>query len=123
MRDIGPGDGATMLIPGSHKSNIPHPEYDHAAISDTPTSVDGVTGAIEVHMKAGDALLFVDAIMHGSAARVNEGQRRIAVYRYGPSWGFFRHEYRPSEQLMRQLSDEQKQIVMPHRIVLSPSTK
>ena len=123
FRDIGPGDGATMLIPGSHKSNIPHPEYDQAAISDTPTSVDGVTGAIEVHMKAGDALLFVDAIMHGSAARVNEGQRRIAVYRYGPSWGFFRHEYRPSEQLMRQLSDEQKQIVMPHRIVLSPSTK
>ena len=26
-------------------------------------------GAIEVHMKAGDALLFVDAIMHGSAER------------------------------------------------------
>ena len=38
-----------------------------------------------------DAILFLDAIMYGSAWRVNEGQRRIAVYRYGPSWKFFTH--------------------------------
>ena len=25
--DIGPGDGATMVIPGSHKSNIVHPDF------------------------------------------------------------------------------------------------
>jgi hypothetical protein len=46
-----------------------------------------VEGAVEVHLNAGDAVMFVDAIMHGSARRVNEGQRRIAVYRYGASWG------------------------------------
>ena len=47
------------------------------------TSADGVTAAIEVHLKAGDALHFVDAIMHGLAARINPGQRRMALYRYG----------------------------------------
>jgi ectoine hydroxylase-related dioxygenase (phytanoyl-CoA dioxygenase family) len=25
LTDIGPGDGGTMLIPGSHKSNFEHP--------------------------------------------------------------------------------------------------
>jgi len=115
FRDIGPGDGATMVIPGSHKSNIPHPEYAQAAMADTATSVDGITGAIEVHMQAGDALVFVDSIMHGSAARVNAGQRRIAVYRYGPSWGFFRHPYRPSQALLNRLTPMQQQIVMPHK--------
>ena len=26
LDDIGPGDGATVVIPGSHKSNFPHPQ-------------------------------------------------------------------------------------------------
>ena len=25
LRDVGPGDGATMVVPGSHKSNLMHP--------------------------------------------------------------------------------------------------
>ncbi|WP_421723585.1 phytanoyl-CoA dioxygenase family protein [Bauldia sp.] len=120
FNDIGPGDGATMVIPGSHKSNIRHPEFDQAAMAAEATSVDGVTGAVEVHLDAGDALLFVDAIMHGSAARTNDGQRRIAVYRYGPSWGFFRHGYRPSSELLARLTPNQRQIVMPHAKTLKP---
>ena len=115
INDIGPGDGATMVIPGSHKSNIIHPEFGKAEMTtETGTSVDGVTGAMEVHLNAGDAILFVDAIMHGSASRVNEGQRRIAVYRYGPSWGFFRHPYRPSAELLDRLTHERRSIAMPH---------
>jgi hypothetical protein len=114
LNDIGPGDGATMVIPGSHKSNFRHPEFDNAKMTMEGGSVDGVTGAVEVQMKAGDALLFVDAICHGSAKRVNSGERRIAVYRYGPSWGFFRHGYRPSRELLKRLTPERRQIVWPH---------
>ncbi|MCP4309396.1 MAG: hypothetical protein GY788_31885 [bacterium] len=58
--------------------------------------------------------------MHGSARRTNEGQRRIAVYRYGPSWGFFRHGYRPSAELLARLIPAQRQIVMPHEHTRSP---
>ena len=116
LNDIGPGDGATMVIPGSHKSNIVHPEFAAAQMSKGKgTSVDGMTAAIEVHLNAGDAILFVDAIMHGSAARVTSGQRRIAVYRYGPSGGYFRHAYRPSDELLARLTPAQRQIVMPHK--------
>ncbi len=115
LNDIGAGDGATMVIPGSHKSNIRHPEFDDAAMATVATSVDGVTGAVEVYLEAGDALLFVDAIIHDSAARRNRGQRRIAMYRYGPSWGFFRHNYRPGKGLLDRLSQDRRQIVMPHK--------
>jgi len=74
LTDIGPGDGATMVIPGSHKSNIRHPHTVAVENRDDEISVDGVEVAIECHLKAGDALLFVDAIAHGSARRTNPEQ-------------------------------------------------
>ncbi len=119
LTDIGPGDGGTMLIPGSHKANFAHPQFEENVIQHgKTTSLDDVEGAIEVHMKAGDALLFVDTICHGSAKRLNEGLRRICVYRYGPSWGFFRAPYRPTRQLLARLSEQRRQIVWPHEPVL-----
>ena len=114
LSDIGPGDGATMVIPGSHKSNFAHPDADaHVMKPGEARSADGLEGAVEVHLKAGDALLFVDAIAHGSARRVNPGERRIAVYRYGPSWGNFRHPYQPTPALLSRLTPTRRQIVCP----------
>jgi hypothetical protein len=114
LTDIGPGDGATMVIPASHKSNFMHPDFDqHRMKSGEVRSVDDVEGAIEVHLEAGDALLFVDAISHGSARRVNPGERRIMVYRYGPSWGNFRHPYQASQELLQRLTPRQRGVVCP----------
>jgi len=59
-------------------------------------------------------LLFVDAIAHGSARRTNPGERRVAVYRYGPSWGYFRLPVRPRAGLLARLTPERRCIVMPH---------
>ncbi len=113
LTDIGEGDGATMVVPGSHKAHFPHPDFDkHKMFSEEP-SVDNVEGAIEIHMDAGDAILFVDAISHGSAKRTNEGNRRIAVYRYGPSWGNFRGGYTVSPELLERLTPDRRQIVRP----------
>lgn len=121
LTDIGPGDGGTMVIPGSHKANFNHPQFEAQKIKQgEATSLDEVEGAIEVHLNAGDALLFVDAISHGSAKRMNPGQRRIVVYRYGPSWGMFRHPYRPSPELLERLTPERRQIVWPHEHRLFP---
>jgi hypothetical protein len=112
LNDIGPGDGATMVIPGSHKSNFPHPQFGEHAIQEG-ASVEGTAGAIEVPMKAGDAILFVDAIAHGSAKRSNPGQRRFIVYRYGSTWNYLRWGYRPSEELLARLTPQRRQIVWP----------
>ncbi len=113
LTDIGAGDGATMVIPGSHKSNFPHPDLEkHQMFGDEP-HVDNVEGAIEIHMEAGDAILFVDCLGHGSAKRVNPGDRRIIVFRYGPSWGNFRHGYQVSDALAARLTPERLQIARP----------
>src|SRR5687768_910066 len=65
LSDCGPGDGATMVIPGSHKANLAHPQFAEFAVHGK--TMEGVAGAVEVHMRAGDALLFVDCLSHGSA--------------------------------------------------------
>ena len=117
LTDIGPGDGATMVVSGSHKANFPHPDYDKHRMRGVEASVDGVEGAIEIPMQAGDALLFVDCLSHGSAKRVNEGKRRIIVYRYGPSWGNFRHGYQVSHELLERLTPARRQIVHPQQTI------
>ncbi|HEX4124782.1 MAG TPA: phytanoyl-CoA dioxygenase family protein, partial [Tepidisphaeraceae bacterium] len=114
LTDIGPGDGATMVIPGSHKQHFKHPDMAASRMKPEGASGDGVEGAIEVHLQAGDVLVFADAICHGSAKRFNPGQRRNIVYRYGPSWGFFRHGYRPTRELLARLTPERRQIIWPH---------
>tara|TARA_X000001036_G_scaffold269007_1_gene249705 strand:- start:606 stop:1436 length:831 start_codon:yes stop_codon:yes gene_type:complete len=123
LNNINQGDGGTVIIPGSHKSNIKHPELDkfHKENNGSFKTADGMTGAEEIFLNSGDALLFVDSLCHGSARRINNGERRVAIYRYGPSWGFFRNGYRPSKELLSRLSKFQRQIVMPHDNILKPS--
>lgn len=119
LTDFGPGDGATMVIPGSHKANFNHPDFEKYRMAHG-ASVDGIEGAIEVNMQAGDALLFVDSISHGSAKRTTPGIRRNLVYRYGPSWGNFRHGYQPSAALLERLTPARRQIVQPQKLIPKP---
>lgn len=116
LTDIGEGDGATMVVPGSHKSNMVHPNLATHGMGEN-ASANNVEGAIEVHLKKGDAILFVDAICHGSAQRINEGDRRIMVYRYGPSWGNFRWGYEPSSELLERLNPRARNIVKPFQLL------
>jgi hypothetical protein len=123
--DIGPGDGATMVIPGSHKSNMIHPAFLRR---DRPLewsdkgggSAEDVECAIEVHMRAGDMLLFVDALCHGSAKRTNPGERRISVYRYGGSWFRTRFGHQPSPELLEGLNPLARKLVLPREPIRPP---
>ena len=113
LTDVGPGDGGTRVIPGSHKSNFIHPAC-RAPYHERAQNGDGeVEGAIEVHLKAGDALLFVDALCHGATRRTNPGERRVVIYRYGPSWGSTRHGFRYSDELLARVSEAQRKILQP----------
>jgi ectoine hydroxylase-related dioxygenase (phytanoyl-CoA dioxygenase family) len=114
LTDIGPGDGATMVISGSHKQNFQHPDMAKHHMKPEGASGDLLEGATEVFLEAGDVLIFADAICHGSAKRVNPGQRRNLVYRYSPSWAFFRMGYRPTQELLDRLTPLRRQIVWPH---------
>jgi hypothetical protein len=114
LTDIGPGDGGTLVVPGSHKANFPFPQVA-ALVKSEPT--------VEVHLKRGDVLLFVDAIRHGSATRTNPGLRKVVIYRYGPSWGNSRFGYLPSKALLQRLTPAQRKIVQPQTYRLPPRLK
>ncbi len=111
LTDIGPGDGGTMVIPGSHKAHLEHPGVKPGW--DETQKIDGVEGAIEVHLKRGEALLFVDAMSHGASTRTNPGERRVVIYRFGPIWGATRYGYQYSPELLARLSPERRKVLEP----------
>ncbi len=112
LTDIGPGDGATVVVPGSHKSNFEHPQVVDLQASNRG-SMDSIAGAMEVRLNKGDALLFCDGLMHGATARTNPGERRVVIYRYGPSWGSSRRGYSYSDELLGRLTPSQRKILQP----------
>ncbi|HTW99331.1 MAG TPA: phytanoyl-CoA dioxygenase family protein [Acidimicrobiales bacterium] len=110
LTDIGPGDGGTLVIPGSHKSNLPHPQAEQFAAG----VMDGMIGTIQPRLRRGDAFVFCDALAHGAASRTNaEGERRTVIYRYGPSWGSTRAGYVYSDELLARLTPERREILQP----------
>ncbi len=113
LTDVGPGDGGTVVIPGSHKANFAPPHIAWKDEKGELQRVDNVEGSIQVHLKAGDALLFVDALCHGASSRTNPGERRVVIQRYGPSWGNTRYGYQYSPELLARLTPERRKILQP----------
>lgn len=111
LTDIGPGDGATMIVPGSHKANFMHPLAGDYARGDR---MDDLPFAEPVHARAGDALLFVDACMHGGSTRTTpDGERRVIILRYGPPWARTRFGYTVSDELLARLTPARRRIMQP----------
>ena len=90
LTDISTGDGGTMIIPGSHKSNFSHPHFDQYRMNSEGASVEGIEGAVEMHMEKGDAIVFVDGLSHGSAKQCptqeNGGLLSIATAPHGATF-------------------------------------
>jgi hypothetical protein len=113
LTDIGPGDGGTVVVPSSHKSDLIHPELRDSAFSTYRTDRDAgdALGSIEVHLRAGQALVFSDGLCHGSAARRNPGERRVLIYRYSPHAMTPRYNYQPSAELLARLTPERRALI------------
>ena len=92
-----------MIVPGSHKSNFMHPQAGDYFRGDR---MGTLPFAEEVYAKAGDALLFVDACMHGGSTRVNDGDRRVIILRDGPPWAHPRFGDTLSRDLLDRLTPE-----------------
>jgi ectoine hydroxylase-related dioxygenase (phytanoyl-CoA dioxygenase family) len=113
LTDVGPGDGGTMIIPGSHKSNIRHPQDKYMDETGKPVPMDEMVGAIEVHLNKGDAILFCDGTAHGASSRTNPGERRVVIMRYGVSWGSTRYGFEYSPELLERLTPERRKVLEP----------
>lgn len=75
LSDQPEGGGGFSAIPGSHKANFPRPReitlwHEEQDVVRNPAA------------RAGDAILFTEALGHGALPWTNQHDRRVAVYRY-----------------------------------------
>lgn len=82
LRDVGPGDGGFGCVPGSHKSNYRFPD-EWKELEALQPFMRAVTGP------AGTAIIFTEALTHGTLPWRGAGERRTLFYKYSPhpvSW-------------------------------------
>ncbi len=105
LTDINPGDGGFCALPGSHKSNYPiPPEY---------VSLEEPCDALaHVPVKAGTALIFTEALTHGTMPWTASRERRSLLYKYSPGNQAWMGEYRV-EMPKTDLSEPQRLIMEP----------
>jgi ectoine hydroxylase-related dioxygenase (phytanoyl-CoA dioxygenase family) len=79
LTDIGPDDGGTVVVPGSHRSPLSVLEIVRA-LSDDPSMVRRVVAP------AGSTLLFFETLVHGSGVIRSGRERLLMISAYGPSF-------------------------------------
>lgn len=77
LADVNPGDGGLALIPGSHKGNYACPQ----TIRKWEEHQDIVR---HVTCKAGDVVIFTEAVTHGTIPWTADHDRRSVLFRMSP---------------------------------------
>jgi ectoine hydroxylase-related dioxygenase (phytanoyl-CoA dioxygenase family) len=77
LRDVSPGDGGFACVPGSHKANLPLPAEWRDLQTPHPVVLP-VTGP------AGTAILFTEALTHGTLPWRAQTERRTLFFKYSP---------------------------------------
>ena len=85
LTDLGPDDGGTVVIAGSHKVDVAIPEFVKM-VRDDPSLIHQVVAP------AGSTLLFSEALIHASGRIRTDTERVVIVTGYGttlfPNWGY-----------------------------------
>jgi ectoine hydroxylase-related dioxygenase (phytanoyl-CoA dioxygenase family) len=82
LKDVNPDDGGFACVPGSHKSNYPFPK-EWRELDEPQPCVQRVTGP------AGTAIIFTEALTHGTLPWHGKDERRTVFFKYSPypvSW-------------------------------------
>ena len=77
LTDVGPDDGGTSVVPGSHRLTWPAREMIEAAMSDDKL-------VYQVEATAGSVLLFPESLIHSTTAIRSDKERVILVAGYTP---------------------------------------
>jgi len=88
LSDVGSEDGGLCVIPGSHKANLACP----VPITRLERHRDLVR---PVPARAGDVILFTEALTHGTLPWRGRSERRTLLFRYSPPTQAHSREYLP----------------------------
>lgn len=116
LSDVEEGDGGLCLIPGSHKANFACPR---------PIKLWHRRREIvrAITCRAGDVVIFTEAVTHGTLPWRSERERRSLLYRYTPANLAYATGYMPwPEQMLEGMTAEQRAILEPpyHRRLNRP---
>jgi ectoine hydroxylase-related dioxygenase (phytanoyl-CoA dioxygenase family) len=116
LSDVEEGDGGLCLIPGSHKANFACPR---------PIKLWHRRREIvrPITCRAGDVVIFTEAVTHGTLPWRSERERRSLLYRYTPANLAYATGYMPwPEQMLEGMTPEQRAILEPpyHRRLNRP---
>ena len=75
LTDVGPDDGGFACMPGSHKANYPGP--DNVRLHN-----EAQERIVQIPANAGDAVIFLECLMHGALPWTASHQRRTVLMRY-----------------------------------------
>ncbi len=75
LTDVNAGDGGLIVIPGSHKCNFPCPP-------DVRKYLAHQENVRQIVCKAGDAVIFTEAVTHGTIPWTSDKPRRTLLTRY-----------------------------------------
>ena len=91
LSDAAPGDGGFCVVPVSHKANFAVPP----ALADLadPELAQFVT---QPEVRAGDCLIFSEAVLHGTLPWTASHQRRTVIYRFAPAGSAYGRGYTPN---------------------------
>ena len=107
LTDAPPEQGGSGCIPGSHKANYPCPP-DIRRFERDPGCV------IQVPMRAGDVVVFTEALTHGTHPWTAPHERRSLLFKYSPkhlAWGHHDQPWRA--ELRDLLTERQRRLLEP----------
>lgn len=120
LADIPPGAGGFCCIPGSHKANFPCPRPLQNMEKESPL-------VQQVPMKAGDCILFTEALTHGTLPWKASHQRRNLFFKYSPkhlTWAniyyFLPEAHRGIAELEPLLTPTQRALLAPPSVYRHP---
>ena len=105
LKDVNSGDGGFGCVPGSHKSNYCFPD-EWRELENSQPFITHITGP------AGTAIIFTEALTHGTLPWHGADERRTLFYKYSPhpvSWAASYYD----DTVFNDLSDRQRSILEP----------
>lgn len=103
LKDVGPNDGGFGCVPGSHKSNYAFPD-DWKEMTELEPVVERVTGP------AGTAVIFTEALVHGTLPWAGSDERRTIFFKYSPASVSWSAQY-PNSDDYPDLTDSQRTLL------------
>ncbi|MFN8488974.1 MAG: phytanoyl-CoA dioxygenase family protein [Caldilineaceae bacterium] len=110
------GDGGFACIPGSHKSNFVDALPDDVRMFERRPHY-----VVQPPVEAGDALIFTEALIHGTMPWNADHERRALLYKYSPGHSAWAQTYYNPDDYPN-LTEQQRRIMAPPSVGNRPNS-